>query len=72
MKMELWGMVCLFLLLPRQVCWAHFLDCLKCVPHSSHTLGGASSQEMKTLIFCFLGERFACKMAPPISLHTSD
>ena len=41
---------------------ASFLDWLKCVSQSSHSLGDASGQEMNTLMCCFLGERFVSKM----------
>ena len=50
---------------------ASFLDWLKCVSQSSHSLGGASGQEMNTLMCCFLGERLVSKMLSA-SLKTSD
>lgn len=59
------ALICLSLC--KQVCWAHILDWLKCVPPCSHSTGDSGRQGMKTLILCFLGEVFVSKMASQFS-----
>lgn len=50
-------------------CQTHFPDLLKCVPHSSRSVGDACRQEMKTLI-CVLREVFISKMVhSPLWTH---